>query len=507
MEPYDIALECSSSARVDPYAPYAIDEADRLSRGRRRLDDAEQKTGRGTFRHPFISRLTDLLTVSAEWKRFACSFRREMPLTELNQIAQRYREDPESVYHTWFLRDENRLKAFRSIRRGLAEVVAAIRGGVFGNDYKGSPLETVLESVTEQKQVFQGAAHAFFWKPKLRIPDIYEDERNKQAFADFLDGCLNTANETRLLELVYALDRKAIKGLGPAVGNLLYFLHPTLFPPFNTAILRGFNTVFGGSKKLGSWTVYLEIREAILHANSRLSPPLSTDLGAFCGCLFEIGIARLVVSENASSVLAKQCADSDKAARKRHREVEDDRREEHEHLRMQHLLARTGRALGCMVHVAANDRRRTLDGESLVPLTIDSLPPLGLSEEVAATVALIDVLWLSPDGSRVLCGFEVEKSTSIYSGILRLLDLAASAAAAPEQLYLVAPDGREREIHAQLARPSFKGCKLHYLLFSDLNANCDGLCRFGQDYKALLKIARTPPAATKAAAMHQEQGS
>ena len=105
------------------------------------------------------------------------------------------------------------------------------------------------------------------------------------------------------------------------------------------------------------------------------------------------------------------------------------------------------------------------------------------------------MLWLDPAAGRVVCGFEVEKSTSIYSGILRLLDLSASAAARPEQLYLVAPDAREREIHAQLARPSFAGADLHYILVSDLGTNCDGLCRFGQDHQAILKIARRRPEA------------
>ena len=415
-------------------------------------------------------------------------------MSDLDALADRYRRDPESVYHTWFLHDGNRLKAFRSIRRGVEEVVRAVRGGTFGNDYKGSPLETVLESVTEQKQVFQGAAHAFYWKPKLRIPDIYENDAHKRAFADFLDGCLSTADEGKLLDLVFALDRLRIKGLGPAVANVLYFLHPTLFPPFNTAILKGFNAVFADTKKLGSWVAYLEMRETVRGANARLAPPLSTDLGAFAGLLFEVGVGRLGVSGTAAAVLAEERAAADKVARKRHQEVEADRREENDHLRMQYLLAKTGRALGCAVHVAANDRRRVFDGVSLSALAVDALPDLGLPPEVAQTVSLIDVLWLDPAGGRVVCGFEVEKSTSIYSGILRLLDLASSAAARPDQLYLVAPDTREREIHAQLARPSFAGADLHYILFSDLSDHCDGMCRFGQDHRAVLKIARRRPA-------------
>ena len=307
-------------------------------------------------------------------------------------------------------------------------------------------------------------------------------------------GITITADEGKLLDMVFALDRLKIKGLGPAVANVIYFLHPTLFPPFNTAILKGFNAVFADSKKLGSWAAYLEMRETICSANARLAPPLSTDLGAFAGLLFEVGVGRLVVSGTAAAVLAEERAAADKVARKRHQEVEADRREENDHLRMQYLLAKTGRALGCAVHVAANDRRRVFDGVPLSSLAVDALPDLGLPPEVAQTVGLIDVLWLDPAAGRVVCGFEVEKSTSIYSGILRLLDLAAYAAARPDQLYLVAPDAREREIHAQLARPTFAGADLHYILFSDLSDHCEGMCRFGQDHRVVLKIARRRPA-------------
>ncbi|MBX9578816.1 MAG: hypothetical protein K2X87_00775 [Gemmataceae bacterium] len=417
-------------------------------------------------------------------------------MSDLAALAARYRQDPESVYHTWFLHDGNRLKAFRSIRRGVQEVVRAVRAGTFGNDYKGSPLETVLESVTEQKQVFQGAAHAFYWKPKLRIPDIYEDDGHKRAFADFLDGCLRTADEAKLLELVIDLDRRRIKGLGPAAANVLYFLHPTLFPPFNTAILRGFNAVFGDKKKLGSWTAYLEMREAVRRANAGLSPPLSTDLGAFAGLLFEAGVGRLVVGGAAAEDLAAHRAEAEKAVRKRHQEVEEDRREENDHLRVQAALARVGRALKYDVHVAANDRGRVWDGTPLAAMTVGRLPDLGLPDEVAQTVSLIDVLWLTPGAGQVVAAFEVEKSTSIYSGILRLVDLARSVPDQATHLYLVAPDGREREIQAQLCRPAFADlgeARVRYLLFSDLHTHCDGLCTFGQDHHALLRIARCRP--------------
>jgi type II restriction enzyme len=414
------------------------------------------------------------------------------PAAHLQEIVTRYKADPESVFNTWFINNETRLKAFRSIRRGVGEVVLSIQAGTFGNDFKGSPLETVLDSITEQKQVFAGASHPFFWKPKMRIPDIYENEQHKHAFGQFLERCLDTIVEDRLLREIHELDRRHIKGLGPAVANILYFLHPTVFPPFNTAMLNGFNALFSDKKKLGSWSDYLEIRQVIIDSNMRLGSSLSKDLGAFAGLLFDIGSGTLVLDGTWSTALAKEREGIEKAARKRHKEVELDVREENEHLQMQHLLTIVGRRLGYHVHVAMNDRGRVFQGESLASLTVPSLPPLGLPEDVLQTAALIDVLWLTQDQSDLVCGFEVEKSTSIYSGILRLVDLAKSLNRDALPLFLVAPDGREKEIQAQLRRPSFKdlGLSLRYLLFNDLKCHCEGLCRFGEDHRALLKLAR-----------------
>ena len=74
----------------------------------------------------------------------------------------------------------------------------------------------------------RGADHAFLWKPKLRIPDIYENPEHQRAFGHFLDTCACCTTEQELLQAIRTLDARGIKGLGPAAANLMYFLHPTL---------------------------------------------------------------------------------------------------------------------------------------------------------------------------------------------------------------------------------------------------------------------------------------
>ena len=67
----------------------------------------------------------------------------------LRLLIERWREDAGATYQTWFLWEE-RLKNFRSIRRGLAEVVTEIQVGTFGTAYQGSSLETVVGSIAER---------------------------------------------------------------------------------------------------------------------------------------------------------------------------------------------------------------------------------------------------------------------------------------------------------------------------------------------------------------------
>lgn len=192
-------------------------------------------------------------------------------------LITRWREDHAGTYQTWFLWDQ-RLKNFRSIRRGLAEVVIEIEAGSFGNLYKGSSLETVVGSIAEQRQMFKGADHAWLWKPKLRIPDIYENRENQLAFGRFLNACACCSTEAPVLDAVRSLAQRGIKGLGPTAANLLYFLHPTIMPPFNTAIVNGYNALTGAKVKLGKWDDYLAMRDGILSLNRRHRDLLSNDL-------------------------------------------------------------------------------------------------------------------------------------------------------------------------------------------------------------------------------------
>ncbi|MBI2284523.1 MAG: hypothetical protein HYU71_12495 [Bacteroidetes bacterium] len=409
-----------------------------------------------------------------------------------NQLIQQHKSDKQSVYHTWFINNEDRLKAFRFIRRGVMQVIDDIKNKRFPNDFKGSSLEFVLTCITEQKQVFEGASHPFYWKPKLRIPDIYENENNKQAFGQFLENCLNAKSEDQIIKEIIRLDSLRIKGLGPAVASILYFLHPTIIPPFNTAIINGFNFLYKDKKKLGSWSEYLKLREVMIDSNNQYRSELSSDLGAIAGLLFEIGTQKLVLGtdEYLSEAERKKL---EKLIEKRKEDVALERLEEDLHTEMQYHLLKIGSALGYDVIAASNDRSKSYCGNSFSFISLQQFPEISLDRETLNTVKLIDVLWFQKTTNNVIAAFEVEKSTSIYSGILRLTDLSYTIADGDEVFYLIVPDKREKDVLLQLSRPAIKQNEvaIKYILFSELRQHCDALCKFGESHHIMEKIAKT----------------
>jgi type II restriction enzyme len=219
-----------------------------------------------------------------------------------------------------------------------------------------------------------GVAHPFYWKPKLRIPDIYENDKNKKAFGQFLENCFNsTTKEDSVLKEIIKLDNFEIKGLGPAVASILYFLHPTILPPCNTAIVKGYNLLFNEKIKLGSWSEYLKMRETIITVNEKYKYLLSNDLGAFAGLLFEIGSGKMIVN---GFVSEEDVVKYTRQVEKIRKEIENEQLENHLHTEMQFRLLKIGHALGYDVISASNDRSKSYQGENFSFLSLKGLPAM-----------------------------------------------------------------------------------------------------------------------------------
>lgn len=412
-------------------------------------------------------------------------------------LIERWRDDPGATYRTWFLWEE-RLKNFRSIRRGIAQVIAEVEAGTFGCLYKGSSLETVVRSVAEQRQIFKGADHAFLWKPKLRIPDIYESRDNQLAFGRFLDTCMGCGDADGVVSAIRRLDEQKIKGLGPAAANLIYFLHPTIAVPFNTAIVNGYNALTGAKVKLGKWDEYLAMRAGMMRINDEHRDLLSNDLGAIGGLMFDLGSGRYVAppagdDETSRAAWLEDLQRARDDAKNLKTTADPARDGDLTHTEIQGWLRDLGRALGFSVWIAANDRGRPCGSGRLCDGCLESLPPTVANAPGAEAVRLIDVLWLR--GDHVEAAFEVEHTTSIYSGIVRMLDLALGAPSSTVRgLFLVAPDDREEEVRAQLRRPAFQrvqDLEVRYLPYGELQRHREGMARFGEGLKAVTAVSRS----------------
>ncbi|MGO9530600.1 MAG: hypothetical protein ACLP3B_05405 [Syntrophobacteraceae bacterium] len=129
-------------------------------------------------------------------------------------------------------------------------------------------------------------------------------------------------------------------------------------------------------------------------------------------------------------------------------------KEESLHSKAQHLLIRLGLITKCSTWIASNDRNTTYKGKDLGAGCLDTLPNLGLGDEAMKRIKLIDVIWLNQKAP--ICAFEVEATTSIYSGLLRLSDLISVIPAINIKLFIVASEARQEKVMEELSRPTFQ---------------------------------------------------
>jgi len=124
------------------------------------------------------------------------------------------------------------------------------------------------------------------------------------------------------------------------------------------------------------------------------------------------------------------------------------------HVKIQRDLIQLGRAEGCSVWVPPNDRNLSYGDSDFASLTLSRLPNFGFEENTRRIVHNIDVLWLTKNVIRK--AFEVESTTSIYSGLLRLNDLVLAQPNNAIELFIVADGTRRARVLNQLIRPSFQ---------------------------------------------------
>ena len=123
-------------------------------------------------------------------------------------------------------------------------------------------------------------------------------------------------------------------------------------------------------------------------------------------------------------------------------------------VQMQAKVAKIGIEMGFRVWVPRNDKVRvqTHIPASMHDAFLDVLP-LNYDDTTLRTIEQIDVLWLKRRSmSRA---FEIEHTTAIYSGLLRMADLLALQPNMDIRLHIVAPDEKREKVLREIRRPVF----------------------------------------------------
>lgn len=126
-------------------------------------------------------------------------------------------------------------------------------------------------------------------------------------------------------------------------------------------------------------------------------------------------------------------------------------RESHQ---VQARLATIGEAMGFSIWLPRNDRSAVL--QHWQPVEDDVLLnvlPLNYDDVTLRTIEQIDVLWLRRRS--IVRAFEVEHTTAVYSGILRMADLLALQPNMDIKLHIVAPPERREKVFQEVQRPVF----------------------------------------------------
>jgi hypothetical protein len=127
--------------------------------------------------------------------------------------------------------------------------------------------------------------------------------------------------------------------------------------------------------------------------------------------------------------------------------------ETRESIRIQALIATIGAQMGMAIWIPRADRGGVLrewknEGNNLLERL-----PLNYDDTTLRTIEQIDVLWLR--GRSIVRAFEVEHSTLVYSGILRMADLLALQPNMDIKLHIVAPEAKREKVFQEIRRPVF----------------------------------------------------
>lgn len=151
-------------------------------------------------------------------------------------------------------------------------------------------------------------------------------------------------------------------------------------------------------------------------------------------------------TDKSISVTIPTVADSEEAD-------EVDKESIRESMQIQALIAKIGTSMGFSIWLPRADRGRVLKVWKPGPGELLDDLPLGYDSTTMKTIEQIDVIWLRKRS--IVRAFEVEHTTSVYSGLLRMADLVALQPNINIRLHIVAPEAKRDKVVQEIQRPVF----------------------------------------------------
>lgn len=144
--------------------------------------------------------------------------------------------------------------------------------------------------------------------------------------------------------------------------------------------------------------------------------------------------------------------------------------EESEHDLVIKKLVDLGAKEGCGCHIGQTEQRKYTEFQEISTVPLTHPEEYGLTKAAFKYIKEIDLLWFK--GDAIVAAFEVERSTTIVSGIDRFRNLFVAQPNTNIETFLVVPDSREKEVQQKINSPANRkeniSAKIGYILFSDL---------------------------------------
>lgn len=169
------------------------------------------------------------------------------------------------------------------------------------------------------------------------------------------------------------------------------------------------------------------------------------------------------LTNNDYQLIEKSVSQAPKEIEEEKEEEKEEIKESRQHLVMQYEIAEWGLKNGYRVHVAVNDRSKIKEKLSGI---MDEIPKFH-REDVLDIAKRIDVSFFEKERDILTHIFEIEHTPVIYSGLLRLNDVAECYPSESVKFYIVSSGENRGKFDREIERPSFHLLRKHSCRFID----------------------------------------